>query len=69
MDQNDNPPNGTIARIYGNWPDCDACLTPTPAAYDCKTKAGPWGFLCETHYTVMGVGLGLGLGQRLVRAE
>lgn len=60
-----------VARI----PDCDICKyvdRPTnkiePAAYDGKTKDGPWANMCETHFQQYGVGLGTGRGQKLVQA-
>lgn len=37
-----------------------------PAAYDAKTSRGPWAYMCAPCYRERGVGLGLGLGQRLV---
>ena len=45
-------------------PDCDICGSPE-ATYDGKTKLGPWASMCETCFKVHGVGLGLGLGQKL----
>lgn len=41
-------------------PCCDACLATsplllTPAAWDAKTKAGPWAHLCEPHMHRVGV--------------
>ncbi len=56
-----------VARI----PACDLCKLaginpPHPAAYDAATRQGPWGYLCEQHFTDHGLGLGLGRGQRLV---
>ena len=36
-----------------------------PAAYDGKTKFGPWANMCEDHFKSHGVGLGTGRGQRL----
>jgi hypothetical protein len=51
-------------------PDCDIDSGHGAAAYDAKTKQGPWGYLCEDCYADHGIGLGLGKGQRLVlRAE
>jgi len=47
-------------------PKCDVCGE--PAAYDAKTTSGPWGYLCSDHFAEHGIGLGLGLGQRLVVA-
>jgi hypothetical protein len=45
-------------------PPCDFCGQ--PAVYDGKTKYGPWGFMCIQDFRMFGVGLGLGLGQKLV---
>lgn len=36
------------------------------AAYDAKTKYGPWGYLCVNCFVDHGVGLGTGRGQRLI---
>jgi len=36
-----------------------------PATYDGKTKRGPWAYMCEECFADQGIGLGLGLGQRL----
>jgi hypothetical protein len=53
-------------------PSCDICKTEgreTPAAYDGKTVYGPWAYMCEQHWQLVGVGqLGTGYGQRLVQA-
>jgi hypothetical protein len=55
-----------VSRI----PDCDFCQfgesKTTPAVYDGKTKQGPWAFMCEAHFTSHGVGIGTGLGQKLI---
>lgn len=45
-------------------PDCDLCGNGTKADYDAKTKLGPWANMCQAHYDELGVGLGLGLGQK-----
>ena len=45
-------------------PDCDFCSN--EAQYDGKTRMGPWGNMCETHFKEYGIGLGLGRGQRLI---
>lgn len=37
-----------------------------PAAYDGRTKTGPWANMCDECYLELGVGLGTGRGQRLV---
>lgn len=59
----------TVSRL----PDCDICKyvgRPTnkieKAAYDGKTKDGPWANMCEHHFNQYGVGLGTGKGQRLI---
>jgi hypothetical protein len=51
------------------FPNCDICFDAglsRSAKYDAKTKTGPWAYLCETHYQEYGIGLGTGLGQKLV---
>lgn len=51
---------------------CDECLRrgkSTPAVYDAKTVHGPWGYLCEEDFKLIGIGLGTGLGQRLVKGS
>ena len=51
-----------MARI----PSCDFCYA--DACYDGKTTAGPWAYMCETHWEKYGLGrIGLGFGQRLVK--
>ena len=47
-------------------PECNICLDGTPAEYDAKTTMGPWAYLCQPHFDQIGMGLGLGIGQRLV---
>lgn len=47
-------------------PNCDVCTTTTPAYADAKTIHGPWAYLCAKHFAELGVGLGTGLGQKLV---
>lgn len=51
-------------------PHCDLCRLvdsgDRDAAYDGKTQAGPWAYMCEEHFKVHGTGLGIGRGQRLV---
>lgn len=48
-------------------PKCDICGT--EAAYDGKTTAGPWAYMCEYDFTMYGVGLGTGKGQRMILIE
>jgi len=57
--------NGTEVRVPVA-PRCDLCRVETPAQYDAKTIHGPWANLCQEHFDEIGVGLGLGKGQRLV---
>jgi hypothetical protein len=53
-------------------PFCDLCKAfiptekPEKALYDGKTKMGPWGYMCEKHFSTHGVGLGTGMGQKLI---
>lgn len=42
--------------------------TAVPAMFDGRTRMGPWANMCEPCFIVDGVGLGLGIGQRLVTA-
>ncbi len=52
----------TVAAL----PACYFCQDGTPAAFDGKTKMGPWGNMCSGHFARYGVGVGLGSGQKLV---
>jgi hypothetical protein len=56
-----------------NLPPCDIHLsekgTEVMASFDAKTRLGPWANLCEACFAEHGIGLGTGLGQRLVLAE
>jgi hypothetical protein len=45
-------------------PKCDMCAKPAYA--DGKTQFGPWASMCRGHFMAMGVGLGLGKGQKYV---
>lgn len=51
---------------------CDLCKLSgrvRPASYDAATVYGQWGFLCEEHFRSHGIGLGVGVGQKLKRSE
>lgn len=51
------------------FPDCDLCRAEKigrTSRYDALTLTGQWAFLCEEHFNAVGIGLGEGLGQRLV---
>lgn len=64
--------NGTVARV-DELPPCDFCKELgryTEARYDGSTTKGPWAYMCGAHYSIYGMGLGLGVGQRLkLRSE
>lgn len=52
-------------------PECDihkyVLGTPgVPAAFDGKTRQGPWANMCPGCFPVHGIGLGTGKGQRLI---
>lgn len=50
-------------------PDCDFCKeqgVTSKAHYDGKTVFGPWANMCNEHYVTYGLGLGTGIGQRLI---
>ena len=49
-------------------PYCDMCKQPPPApAYaDGKMLVGPWANMCKDCFEVLGIGLGLGMGQELL---
>lgn len=55
-------PNGTETYVE-KLPKCDFCEE--TAAYDGRTKMGPWAYMCELHFKAYGVGLGVGRGQKL----
>jgi len=46
-------------------PKCDVCGA--KAVYDSKTIHGPWAYLCELHFRRLGIGLGVGKGQKLTK--
>lgn len=54
------------------FPPCDICkyeegsTTPEEAHYDGATIRGPWAYMCDRHFETYGLGLGTGVGQRLV---
>jgi hypothetical protein len=55
-------------------PNCDYCddeHTVTSAEYDARTYGGFWAYMCKLHYLLNAkdAELGLGKGQRLVRAK
>lgn len=60
--------------LVAKLPACDICKYDSPppglpaqvAAYDGKTRTGPWANMCEFHFQQYGIGLGTGKGQRLI---
>lgn len=54
----------TKLKLPLKLPHCDICGD--VAHYDAKSTLGPWGYMCESCFAKHGVGLGVGLGQRLV---
>lgn len=66
--------NGTEVTV-AKLPPCDTHHylnndpKPPLAAYDGKTKYGPWANMCEDCFTKHGTGLGTGKGQKLVLKE
>jgi hypothetical protein len=64
--------NNHTETYVNELPKCDFCRTSelhnsiTPAEYDAKTVMGPWANMCDKHFKLYGVGLGLGVGQRLI---
>lgn len=55
--------------IVPEYPHCDLCHErgiEREAHFDGKTTFGSWAFMCSVHYMAYGVGLGTGLGQRLI---
>lgn len=51
---------------------CDFCAAAgldVEAKYDGKTVLGPWAYMCDDHFGVLGIGLGTGRGQKLIVGE
>lgn len=62
---------GDTAYIFAPE-NCDFCKMEgleVQAQYDGKTLHGPWAYMCESHFEVMGIGLGTGRGQKLIVGE
>ena len=61
-----NKERKVLADVY-----CDVCgqrgMNLVVAEYDAKTTYGPWAYLCEEHFQKLGMGLGLGKGQKLIK--
>lgn len=55
--------------VVPELPPCDFCKEvgrSEPARYDGKTTYGAWAYMCGAHYSIHGMGLGTGVGQRLI---
>lgn len=52
--------------IIKEIPGCQIPGCKEDAIYDGKTKFGSWVYMCESHFMLYGIGLGTGLGQRLI---
>ena len=49
---------------------CEHCGKPNqPTMYDARTHGGGWGWLCPTCFGMIGVGLGIGCGQKYELTE
>lgn len=59
------PKNHTEVKME-RIPNCDLNPEHGPAYADAKLSMGPWGYVCKACFDKYGIGLGLGLGQKLV---
>src|SRR5262252_3587177 len=55
----------TATDALDTRPTCDLCKS-RPAAIDGKTVYGPWAYMCVPCHDSVGLGLGMGRGQRLL---
>ncbi len=58
--------------IVSKHPLCDFCkekFNEIKATYDGVTTYGKWAYMCEYHFELYGIGLGLGIGQKLIKKE
>lgn len=46
-------------------PQCNFC--PELAEYDGATTLGHWAYMCRRHFDSVGIGIGIGKGQKLVK--
>jgi len=61
---------GREETFVRKFPKCDVCLNEgvdRDARYEARTRHGAWGNMCEEHFKEFGVGLGVGMGQKLVQ--
>lgn len=54
------------STVVSKLPECSFCKA--QAQYDGATTMGPWGYMCQIHFGMYGVGLGTGRGQKLTVA-
>lgn len=62
---------GDSVEVVGNRY-CDFCAQEgmqVLAIYDGATQLGPWANMCESHFRIIGVGLGTGKGQKLIYVQ
>jgi hypothetical protein len=59
----------SVSIVVDQRPPCDMNPAHGDAHFDCRTKSGPWAYLCLACYKLHGVGLGTGFGQRLYLAN
>lgn len=55
--------------LVNEIPPCDFCKDGTEALYDGKTTYGSWANMCQRHFRAFGLGIGTGLGQKLIKRE
>jgi len=63
---NDHTSTEIFSEEYCDFMPCK--VDKVQAQYDGATvlNGGSWAYMCESHYSQYGTGLGLGMGQRLI---
>jgi len=56
-----------MTTVVEKRPNCDFCGK--EAKFDGKTVFGAWAYMCGTHFSQFGIGLGLGKGQELIEKK
>ena len=51
-------------KWHGDTINCDFCHEIHNWFVDGKTLIGPWAIMCSIHFPLLGVGLGIGKGQK-----
>ena len=55
--------------VVAKLPLCDFCKSAgkaRDARYDAVVYGAGWAYMCQSHYEIHGIGLGTGVGQKLV---